>query len=435
MVRIFRRSNTPNEQKLIPDLSQSSTGVIEVADFPGVQKQLALIHLTTKDLGLLKELKPYIEPMVKTAVNAFYKALEVEPSLMEIIANYSTVDRLKVTLNRHLTEMFDGRIDAAYLHQRKTIAHVHVRVGLEPKWYMGSFEPLFYEFSEFVKTLSIPSAQKHKVLVAFHKILNFEQQLVLEAFEEEQAQIRKKEQDVKMGVKQEVIHTAQGLASISEETSASIEQLSKQADTIKKFTARNLTFVTDTEQKSKMGNQLIVEQTKQMESVQSSIDQLVSKMSELQTSSGQIREIVNIVTTIANQTNLLALNAAIEAARAGEQGAGFAVVASEVRKLSEETKNAIGGVTGLIQKTDEKISEMTESVTEMYELIQGSAENTTQISDSFCEIVDAVSGIQQQSEQSNEEIQTISQILNELNEVIDTLAQSSDGLIGTMEEL
>lgn len=193
--------------------------------------------------------------------------------------------------------------------------------------------------------------------------------------------------------------------------------------------------MTETEQKSKFGNELIAEQTKQMDAVQSSIRQLGSKMAELQTSSGQIREIVNIVTTIANQTNLLALNAAIEAARAGEQGAGFAVVASEVRKLSEETKNAIGGVTGLIQQTDEKIAEMTESVTEMNGLIQGSAENTVRISGSFREIADAVSGIQQQSGQSNEEIQTISQILQELNEVIDTLAHSSDGLIQTMEDL
>ncbi|MFS0574663.1 globin-coupled sensor protein [Sporosarcina sp. 179-K 3D1 HS] len=435
MVRYFRRANSSNELVAITGLSQTVAGVIDVADFPTVQKQLTLIHLTTKDLGLLKGLKPHIEPMVATAVNAFYKALEVEPTLMEIIKKNSNVDRLKGTLHTHLLEMFEGRIDAAYLHQRKTIARVHVHIGLEPKWYMGSFEPLFYEFSEYIKTLSIPPGQKHKLLVAFNKILNFEQQLVLEAYEDELANIRQQEQNIKMGVKQEVIQTAQGLASVSEETSASVEQLAIQAETIKHFTSKNVTFVSDTEQKSKHGNQLIAEQTIQMDSVQASITQLVRKMAELQTSSSQIREIVKLVTTIANQTNLLALNAAIEAARAGEQGAGFAVVASEVRKLSEETKEAIGGVTGLIQQTDEKIVEMTESVTEMHQLIQNSAENTEQISESFREIVDAVSGIQQQSEQSNDEIQTISQILNELNEVIDTLAQSSDGLIQTMENL
>lgn len=55
---------------------------------------------------------------------------------------------------------------------------------------------------------------------------------------------------------------------------------------------------------------------------------------------GEIEQIVQLITSIASQTNLLALNATIEAARAGEAGRGFAVVAGEVKALANQTRQA-----------------------------------------------------------------------------------------------
>lgn len=60
---------------------------------------------------------------------------------------------------------------------------------------------------------------------------------------------------------------------------------------------------------------------------------------------GEISKITVVIKQIAEQTNLLALNAAIEAARAGDAGRGFAVVAQEVRKLAEQTQDAVKDIT------------------------------------------------------------------------------------------
>jgi methyl-accepting chemotaxis protein len=63
----------------------------------------------------------------------------------------------------------------------------------------------------------------------------------------------------------------------------------------------------------------------------------ISKLGE---SSAQIGQVMKVITSIAQQTNLLALNATIEAARAGEAGKGFAVVANEVKELAKQTARA-----------------------------------------------------------------------------------------------
>jgi methyl-accepting chemotaxis protein len=72
-------------------------------------------------------------------------------------------------------------------------------------------------------------------------------------------------------------------------------------------------------------------------------------VTKLSVSSGEIGDVVRMISSIAEQTNLLALNATIEAARAGAAGKGFAVVAGEVKNLAQETAQATAEITRRIE--------------------------------------------------------------------------------------
>lgn len=78
----------------------------------------------------------------------------------------------------------------------------------------------------------------------------------------------------------------------------------------------------------------------QLDSLMDKIARASEVVARLDTHSGQIGSILDVIQGIAEQTNLLALNAAIEAARAGESGRGFAVVADEVRALASKTQQS-----------------------------------------------------------------------------------------------
>jgi methyl-accepting chemotaxis protein len=100
------------------------------------------------------------------------------------------------------------------------------------------------------------------------------------------------------------------------------------------------------------------------------VQDTVTAMSEIETSSKQVAQIIGVINEIAFQTNLLALNAGVEAARAGEAGKGFAVVAQEVRELAQRSASAAKEINTLLEKSEAHVQSGVTLVTRTGEALQ-----------------------------------------------------------------
>lgn len=137
-----------------------------------------------------------------------------------------------------------------------------------------------------------------------------------------------------------------------------------------------------------------------------------STVSKLGDSSAEIGQVIKVITSIAQQTNLLALNATIEAARAGEAGKGFAVVANEVKELAKKTAKA------------------TEDISRKIETIQVDAKAAVDSIGTISEVINQINGIsntiatavEEQNATTNEMARNVSEAAHGSGEIISNIA-------------
>src|SRR2546430_878283 len=365
------------------------------------ETRMRFMRIDARTGELLREFWKVVEPALPKLLDGFYQHVMKEPQLARLIGN--DIPRLKTAQGTHWARLFNGRFDLEYIKGVRTIGHVHNKIGLEPRWYIGGYNFVLSQLVALaVRKYRWKPDHLSAILTATNCAVMLDMDMAISVYQEAMLTDRQKQQDKltaairefdgqmkvaldSVGGSATSLQTAvRTLASNAEESSrksAAVAAASEQAST------NVQTVASATEELSSSASEIgrqVAESTRITGTAVAQAAKSGATVQGLAKAAQRIGDVVELINTTAGQTNLLALNATIEAARAGEAGRGFAVVASEVKALAEQTAKA----TGEIGQQITSIQAATEASVQAIGAISGTIEKLSEIASTIAAAVE-----------------------------------------------
>ncbi|ADC50463.1 methyl-accepting chemotaxis sensory transducer [Alkalihalophilus pseudofirmus OF4] len=405
---------------------------VDVADST-IHDKMRMVQLTEQDLQVIKSIQPLVISHVNELVRGFYDTILQVQVLREKIEQHSSVDRLERTLEKHLINLFEGNINEQFVENRVKVAKVHYKIGVETSWYMSAFQNLqqamFLVICREFDQGSNKIDEIKQVTTAVNKLFSLEQQIVLEAYENETVAKMKEQFEVgKTEIRTKIMEISEGLVALAEETQASVEILSSHFNEVSGNSLASNEQSIIAEKKANDGQGQLNDMLHKIHSIEEYTNNMQKAINHLGQATSEITHVITIVKDIAEQTNLLALNSAIEAARAGEHGRGFAVVSQEVKKLAEQTKNSISQIDKLIANSDHYKQEVAQSLSQVIQAVKMGLEASGQTDVVFGQMVESI-------QQSSHTVMKVKNQMDELTRVVKEIEKASMNVALSAEQL
>ncbi len=235
----------------------------------------------------------------------------------------------------------------------------------------------------------------------------------------------------------------------TDQVATAINEMSATINEVAQNAANAADSARQADEQAQKGNVVVSETMRGINSLAADVENASGVIKSVASHTGNIGQVSDVISDIAEQTNLLALNAAIEAARAGEQGRGFAVVADEVRTLAKRTQDSTLEIQTSIEQLQNSANQAVEAMekgsVQANASVQQSIEagaaldlittEVTNISDMNTQIASAAEEQGAVSEEINRSVVRIREVSDETVVEMDSLTQSSGNLMSVVNDL
>ncbi|SDS56107.1 methyl-accepting chemotaxis protein [Halopseudomonas xinjiangensis] len=200
----------------------------------------------------------------------------------------------------------------------------------------------------------------------------------------------------------------------TDQVATAMEEMSATAQDVARHASAAAASADAAEQAAQRGDLVMQGTVASIKSVRKEIAATAAVIQQLESDSGRIGQVLDVIRGVAEQTNLLALNAAIEAARAGEAGRGFAVVADEVRTLAQRTAASTAEINQIIAAVQRGALDAVGAIEAGQQQSEKGLEEVIQAGDALRQITAAVEAIRDMNHQ-------IATAAEEQNAVVDDI--------------
>ncbi len=403
------------------------------------------LGIDSDDRDMIAGLLPWARKVAGIVTREFYdRQVSFAPTraFLEGVANEAglPLESLRVSLEesqaRYWVQIFEGAESnwgSSYYQGRLAIGHVHDRIDLPVKWYLGSYASLFSIVQKHLAR-AVRGSRRAKAEESILKVLHYDMLAVMESYTLCLLQslgvridgvdavaghdLTESVGEIKACVKDLRNSIAECVATLKT-AGEELRLVSKELDTCASAVA------TETEALSESISEIASNSVRASEIARAVVERsqaAAESMDQLDRNNSSVSEVVQLIRMLSGQTNLLALNATIEASRAGESGKGFAVVAGEVKELAGRAARATNEVSGNVRGIHESSLSVHRAVTEVTRVAQQMDELESAVAAAVQQQGVAIFGIRQNARSASTAAQSTRTAATALTEAAERLA-------------
>ena len=135
------------------------------------------------DQAILRELHLVARSYADEIMDELYRRWLEDGELKKFFPDEATLARVKELQKAYFISLTNGNYGSQYLAHRLHIGRVHKRIGLSPRWYMGSYA-VYMELvlPKVLQAFEYDRSKQRRAITALTKIISLDQELALVAY-------------------------------------------------------------------------------------------------------------------------------------------------------------------------------------------------------------------------------------------------------------